>query len=247
MALMRLAGLRFPAARSTWGWFLLLGIVGNALPFVLISWGQQRVPSSQTGILMAVNPLATLTLAHFFVAGEPMTPRRLGGFLLGFAGMVALLGPEMLLQFGGSGSDLVRQAAVLGGSLCYATNTILVRRMPSVPVLVTSAGVLAMASVVIVPTALLLSPTAELAPSPASLGAVVWLGLVPTAVCTIVYFRLIASAGPTFVSLVNYGVPLVALAAGMLAYAERPAASAFVALVLVLAGIGLAQSERVGG
>jgi drug/metabolite transporter (DMT)-like permease len=74
--------------------------------------------------------------------------------------------------------------------------------------------------------------------------AVLWLGLVPTALATILYFRLIASAGPTFLSLVNYPMPLVAVAAGALVYGERPGLSALAGLALVLAALALARPTR---
>ena len=240
-----LSGLRFPPWGRIWLQFLLLGIVGNALPFFLISWGQQRIPSGLTAILMAVNPLGTLVLAHRFVAGERMTAGRSVGFVLGFLGMLVLIGPEALRELGGSPSELVRQGAVLAGALCYAANSILVRRLPETSALVASACVLAMASLVMLPAALLFGPGATTPPSAASLAAVAWLGIVPTALATIVYFRVIASAGPTFLSLVNYLVPLVALVAGYLAHAERPSWNALVALTLVLSGIALAQLRRV--
>ena len=67
-----------------------MGLVGNALPFSLISFGQTQVGSGVTGILMAVMPLATLVLAHFFVPGERMVARTAAGFGIGFAGQSAI-------------------------------------------------------------------------------------------------------------------------------------------------------------
>lgn len=234
----RVAGLRLPRGTRIWLWFLLLGIVGNALPFFLISWGQQRVESGVAGILMAMNPLVTFLLAHFFVTGEPMTRDRLAGVVLGFAGVAVLMGPEALAEVGG---DWVRQGAVFSGALCYATNSILTRRMPLVEPLVASAGVLLAATVVVVPIALALDWPLRKAPSGESLLALAWLGLVPTAIATIVYFRIIRSVGPTFLSLVNYAVPAVAVATGAVVYAERPGPQALVALALILSGIALTQ------
>ena len=93
----------------------------------------------------------------------------------------------------------------------------------------------------VVPAALLLDPPSSFAPSCASTLSVLWLGLVPTAAATLVYFRLVASAGPTFFSLVNYPGPLVAVVTGALVYGERLGWTAFAALGLVLAGIALSQ------
>ncbi len=241
VAAVRLTGLRFPTAGRLWLHLLVLGLVGNALPFFLIGWGQERIASGLAGILMAVIPIATLLLSHFLVAGERLTGRKLAGFALGFLGVAALMGREALLQFGGSASDLLRQAAVLGGALCYATNLILARRLPEIHPLVASASVMLVASLVMVPLALVLDAPLRLAPSTGSLVAVLWLGLVPTAAATIVYFRLVSSAGPTFVALVNYLIPIVAVAAGVAAFGERPGWGALLALALILSGIGLSQ------
>ena len=237
----RAAGLRLPPPGRIWLHFLVLGIVGNLLPFYLISWGQERVASGVAGILMAMNPLVTLVLAHFFVLGEYLSRNRVSGFALGFAGVVVLIGPEALLGIGSGGSDVVRQGAVLGGSLCDATNAILARRMPATHPLVAAAAVLLIASIVVVPGALIVDSPLELAPSAQSLAALAWLGLVPTAVATVVYFRVVASAGPTFLSLVNYPVPVVAVLTGAVVFGEQPEWTALVGLALILGGIALSQ------
>ncbi len=241
-AALRLVGLCFPPLGRIWLHFLVLGIVGNALPFYLISWGQQTVPSGVAGILMGTNPLVTLVLAHFLVRGEPLTPLRAAGFAVGFAGVVVLMGPEAL---GALGGDLPRQGGILAGALCYATNTILTRRMPETHPLVASACVLLVASTLIVPAAIL-APGPGTAATGASLLAVVWLGLVPTAAATILYFRVVSSAGPTFLSLVNFPVPVLAVLTGALVYGERPGSRALVALALILAGITLTQLRGAG-
>jgi drug/metabolite transporter (DMT)-like permease len=230
-----------PPRGRIWLHFLTMALVGNAVPFFLITWGQERIDSGLAGILMAVMPLTTLVLAHFFVAGERMTGRRAMGFALGFVGLVVLMGPDALRQLGGGASDVARQAAVLCGALCYAANTIIARRLPETHPLVASAAVMLLASIVMVPAALVVDTPWNLAPRPQSVVSVVWLGVVSTAVATIVYFSLIASAGPTFLSLMNYLIPLVALLAGVAVLDEEPTWWALVALVLILAGVALSQ------
>ena len=184
---LRLVGFRFPPWGRIWLHFLALAIIGNVLPFYLISWGQQTVPSGVAGILMGTNPLVTLVLAHFLVRGEPMTLLRAAGFAVGFVGVLMLMGPEALAAIGG---DLLRQGGILAGALCYATNTILTRRMPQTHPLVASACVLLVASPVIVPAAIL-APGPATEATAASLLAVLWLGLVPTAAATVLYFRVV--------------------------------------------------------
>jgi drug/metabolite transporter (DMT)-like permease len=240
-------GLRLPPPGRVWLRFLLLAVIGNALPFYAISWGQQRVESGLAGILMAVMPLATLVLAHYFVAGEFMTRRRAAGFVIGLGGVFVLTGPSALAQIGGEASDLLRQAAVLAGALCYAVNTILARRMPQMHSLVLSACVMLMASAVMLPVAVLLDRPWTVSPLPASIGAAVWLGLVPTGVATVLYFLIVSRAGPTFLSLMNYLIPVVAMLTGIALAGESFEWRILGALALILTGLAISQMSSMRG
>jgi drug/metabolite transporter (DMT)-like permease len=244
VALLAPLGLRLPRPGRLWLRFLLLACVGNAIPFFLISWGQQRVASGSAGILMAVMPLTTLVLAHFFVAGERMTTRRTTGFAMGFAGVVLLTGPDAVSRLGGAPSEIGHQLAILAGALCYAVNTILAGRMPVMHPIVSAACVMIMASLVMLPTSLLVDRPWQLTPSTLSLASVVWLGLVPTGAATVLYFRIVSSAGPTFLSLMNYVIPAVALFVGMLVLGEPFEWHVMAALALILAGLFTSQTGR---
>ncbi|MHA2938018.1 DMT family transporter [Vibrio sp. RC27] len=89
-------GLSLPKEPLTWGVFLLLGAVGNLLPFLLISIGQKEVSSGITGLLMAFMPSATMILAHYFVVGERLNRFKILGFLLGISGVAVVLGPSIV-------------------------------------------------------------------------------------------------------------------------------------------------------
>ncbi len=238
------AGQRLPRTLGLWAHFAALACVGNILPFFLIGWGQEQVDSGLAGILMGIMPLATLVLAHVFVEGEGLTRRSGVGFALGFLGMVVLTGPDALLELGGGSSDLVRQLAVLAGALCYAGNAIIARHLPAMDARVASAATMVVGSVLILPLCLWIDRPWTLAPSGTGLVSVVWLGAAATALATIVYYQLIASAGPTFFSYINFLIPLVAVATGILALGEAPTWNAFLALVLVLSGLAIAQWRR---
>jgi drug/metabolite transporter (DMT)-like permease len=106
--------------------------------------------------------------------------------------------------------------------------------------LVAAAGTLLVSAVVSLPVALMHEPSLR-APSAGSVAAVIWLGAGPTAFATICYYRLISSAGPTFMSLVNYMSPAVAVFLGVFILGETPAVSAYLGLVLILSGIALSQ------
>lgn len=244
LVLLHARGLRLPPPGPIWGAYAVLGVVGNAAPFYLITWGQQVVESALAGILMAVMPLATLVLAHFLVQGERSSLRRLSGFALGFAGIVLLMGPAALSSSGGASVDVVSQLAVLLAALCYAANSVLARLLITSDFLVAAAGTLLVASVLMLPIAILADAPWTLEPSWSSIASIVWLGIGPTAIATILYFRLISSAGPTFMSLVNYLSPAVAVFLGVTLLGEQPGVNAYAGLALILSGIALSQWRR---
>ena len=234
--------LRLPTPRdgATWRFFFVLALIGYCLPFFLITWGQQSVDSGLAGILVGFMPLATLLLAHRFVAGEHVTPAKMAGFALGFAGLVVLLGPEALEHIRGTGNALLGQLACLGGALCYAGNSIVTKRMPTTHALVAAAWTTTIAAVLMLAVAFAFDRPWELRPDPAAVASGIWLGIGPTAIATLVYFRLIARAGPSFMSLVNYLSPVVALSTGALLLDEPLRPGVLVALALILTGIAMA-------
>ena len=234
-------GLRLPPLGPIWGAYALLGFLGNALPFFLIAWGQQVVDSALAGILMAAMPLATLVLAHFVVQGERMTPQRTTGFILGFVGIVFLMEPAAVAGLGGAAIHIVSQLAVLGGALCYSANSVLARLMIKSDFLSAATGTLVIAALIMLPIALRYDEPWALQPSGGSIASIVWLGVGPTAIATICYFRLISSAGPTFMSLVNYLSPAIAVFLGVTLLGEKPGVAAYAGLMCILLGIALSQ------
>jgi len=242
--LVLLRGMRFPAQGRFWLFSVLLAVAGNALPFWLISFGQQQVDSGLAGILMGIMPLTTMLLAHFFVQGERLNAIKAAGFVVGFAGLVVLLGPTALLELEGQGGVLLYELAILGGAICYAINAILARHRPPADPLVAAAGVTLAGGLIMVPFGLPAAP-AELAAAPAGpLLALAALTLIATAIATVAFLKLVVLAGPSFTSFINYLIPVWAVLMGMLFLGERPGPGAFVALLLILAGIALSEYGR---
>ncbi len=227
--------------RALWPWFLAMALVGNALPFWLIAWGQETIDSGLAGILMAVNPLATLLLAHFLIPGETLTARRLAGFALGFVGIVVLMGPALLLDRPETRGVLLAELAVLGGALCYSAGSIIARLRPESDDLLTSTMVLILASGLMLPLDLASPAPWPAAPGWPALLAAGFLGVIATGLATVVYFRLLRSAGPSFLSQINYLIPVWALALGAVVLDEPVTPRTLLALGLILGGIALAQ------
>ena len=247
VTIVRVLGYTFPTIGRAWIPYMILAVVGNCMPFWFITWGQKTIDSALAGILMAIMPLTTVLLAHFFVAGEAMTRNRVAGFLLGFLGIVVLMGPAALAGLGGSLFEILAQLSVLAGALCYAANGVIIRVTLKGDVMVASAAIIAIAAVVSVPVALAVDQPWRLEPDWTAVSILVWIGIGPTAIATLVHLKLIASAGPTFMSLINYCIPVVALLIGVALLGEEPGANAYSGLLLILAGIALSQLRHAGG
>ena len=226
----------FPRNRRTWVFFLGIAVVGNCLPFFLISWGQRQVESGLAGILAAATPLFVLILAHFVLPDERFQRRHAVAFMLGFVGIVVLMGPDSLAALGGSTERLLAQLAILGGAVCYATVTVMTRLMPPVSPLVTSAGVMLLGSVVMAPFAVQGMGALPAATGPAVF-AIGFLGVCGTGVAAILYFHLIEQTGARFTSLLNYLVPVWAIMLGATVLGEKLPLSTWFSLILILSGL----------
>ncbi len=222
-----------------WLFFFIMSILGNVAPFSLISWGQMEVASSLTGILVAIMPLATLAAAHILITHERITPTRLAGYIIGFGGIVVLLGFESLSGLGGSA--MLHQFAILAGALCYSANAIVVRFAPNRDPFMSSAVVSLLAAFLVTPFAVWIDQPWTLSPALWPTIALITLGVTSTGIATIVYFAIIHSAGPTFMSLTNYLAPPFAVGLGVFLLGEQPPVTALVALALILGGVALSQ------
>lgn len=226
--------------------FVLCGLTGNALPFFGVTWGQTQVPASLTVVFFAVMPLATILLAHVFVEGERLTRGKMAGFALGFAGIVVLVGPDILNELMGAPTLLIYELAILGGALCYSINVIVSRNRPPGDVVAFAASAITASALMTLPIAL-----ATGLPSPAELAsasgiAVVALAVVGTALPTVIMLRLVTAAGASFLALINYLIPVYGFLLGVIVLGEAAELRAILALGIILAGITLSERWRVG-
>ena len=226
-----------PEGRRIWRHCLGMGVFSNALPFALLSWGQERVSSGFAGITMAVVPLLVLPLAHVFVPGERMTRRKAAGFAIGFCGVVLLIG-----HGGGGGSEGVGLArlACIAASCSYAVGAIITRLAPPGPTLSFAAAGLLVAAAISIPLALGVEGWPA-SPPPLALAGVLYLGIFPTALATLALVYVVQSAGPSFMSLVNYQVPVWAVILGLVVLDEALPPQFLGALALILAGLAVSQ------
>ena len=240
-AIMRLRGVSLPSFRDTqlWRFILLIALLSSSMPFALLSWGQQHVPSAFAGMTMAALPIFVLPLAHFFVPGEQIYVRKVIGFSVGFLGAVLLIGTSNLGVTEGGIETLARVACVTA-AFCYACGSIATRQCPPVNELALSTGSLMVAALILTPIAVIFDGLPK-QPSFTGTMAILYLGLIPTALAFIIKVAVTRSAGPSFMTLTNYQVPVWSVVFGSLFLGEILPVTLFIALGLILLGLAITQ------
>lgn len=224
-------------------WILLVFVclLSATFPFLLLPWGQQYVSSAFAGITMASMIFVVLPMAHFMVPGERMNLRSTVGFVIGFLGVVVLIGGESMASTGGR-MELFGGLAVFGVATCYGVGSIYMRRLPPCDPLGLSAMVMIVGAITTVPIAWAIDGPPPM-PDRETFLALAVLGLIPTAAANFLRTVLIRSAGPSFLGLVNYIVPVISTAMGAAVLGEALPPTLLLALVVILGGMAISQWE----
>jgi drug/metabolite transporter (DMT)-like permease len=222
-----------PALRA-WRWLLVFTVLEMTLPWLLLSYAEQSLSSSLTGLLVAGVPFVAALAARLVGEEERLTPVRLGGMGLGVVGIAVLLGLDL------DGAHLLPVVAVALVAVGYATAPLVVsRKLPDVPGVAASSVALAVTAVVYAPFAAPQLGEAADAPADAQLSLLA-LGVVCTALALALFFALIREVGPQRALVITFVNPAVAVLLGVLLLDEPFTLGLAVGLPLVLAGCVLA-------
>lgn len=223
--------------------YAVIGLFGNALPFTLIGWSEQTLDSSLTAVLMGIMPLFTVVMAHFFLDDEPFSSQAMVGIGLGFLGLLVLLG---FSAWSGTGQELTAQITVLVASLSYASVTIFVRRRVTASGVEVATGALIAGSIFSLIFAFTFENPTQMNWTPRALVPMALLGLFPTALASVLYFRLVRNLGATRFAQINYIIPVFGSIIGVSLMGEQTEWRMWTALALVLSGIFLVHGARRG-
>lgn len=221
----------------------VVGASGNVVPFLLISFAEQRVDSGLAALIMGIAPVVTLTVAPLVHSDETLGMSKIVGAAIGFAGIVVLVGAEAVKGLGG---NLIPQLALIGAALCYSFTALFSRRFPhSDPFEIAAASVLVGAASMVAVAGLRGIETGFASPSLRSFLAVIYLGFGPTALAALIYFRLIPRIGAGRLQQVNYVVPVLGTILGVVLLDERPDWNAVVAIPMIVIAVYVV-SRRAG-
>ena len=241
-ALIAARGTALPREPRTIAMAALVGLVNTALPFALITWGETRIPSGMASILNGTVPLFTLVIAHFLLHDEPMTPWRALGLIVGFIGVVVLVGHDS----GGLSGSGWGQLAVVGAAICYAVGASISRRyLRGLSALTQSFTTLAFAVVFIGAAAGTVERPLAWPTHPLVWAATMWLGLLGSCAAYLLYYSLINAWGATRASLVTYIFPVVGLILGIVILGEGTDWRMFAGAAMVVGGIVIVNAQPI--
>jgi drug/metabolite transporter (DMT)-like permease len=233
---------RLPRDPKVWGHLAVVGAVGVAIPFTLFGYGEQRVSSLLAGIWNATTPLVVLPVAVLIFRTERMTARRVTGILLGFVGVLIVLG----VWQGVGGTELTGQLMCFGAAVCYGVAIPYQRRflagLPDSGLSIPAGQLLmALAQLLVVTPFVAGAPPAPAGLSIEVIGSVLALGALGTGLAFVLNFRVISIAGASTSASVTYLLPVVATVLGVVVLREHISWHQPVGAVVVLAGVAVSQ------
>lgn len=225
----------WPRDRATWLTYAILGVTSVALPFVLISWGEQTIDSAVASILNATTPLFTIVIAHALLHDDRLTGQKILGVLTGFGGVVVLLSKDLLP---GAQNSILGQLAVIVASFFYAASSVYARKKTEhVPGLVRGAAPLVTASLAMG----LVIPIAEhplrLPSLPLTWVALLWLGILGSGLALVLWYYLLHAIGPTRTTLVSYIFPMGGVVLGVIFLKEQLSWQLFMGVLLIIVSV----------
>ena len=231
---------------------LVLGLLSIFFPFSLITFGEIHVSSGAAAVLNATVPLFTILIAAVMLRDDPITMNRVIGLVIGFVGVGLLVAPSLGGPEAGDDLSLAGQIAITLSSVSYALGAVYARRfVQGLPPVVIALGMVTVGFLVSAPLAFLLERPFSSGIRPEALFGVAWLGILGSGVALLIFYRLIANWGPTRTHLVNYLIPPIGVALGVLVLGESLDPSLLLGTALIIGGVSLVNArqgiaERVG-
>jgi drug/metabolite transporter (DMT)-like permease len=229
---------KWPSTFKEWLPLLVLGMTNIAIPFFLISWGEQVIDSGVASILDATVPLFTILVAHFLLHDDKMTVPKVLGLLMGFAGVVVLMSKDI----GASSSSILGQAAVILACVFYAGSSIYARKFTEdTPAILRSAGPLVSATAVMWLATFFFEAPVKVPDQPLIWAASLWLGILGSGIAFILLYYLIHEIGPTRSTMVTYLFPLSGVTLGVIFLHEKLTWEILTGAILIILSLVVAN------
>ncbi|MBL6701133.1 MAG: DMT family transporter [Gammaproteobacteria bacterium] len=235
---------RFSFNLSQLNYYLFMSLVGIVIPFIAIINGQRNIDSAMAGILMATMPITTILLSHFFLVDEKINQQKFIGFLISFFGVFILIYREDLFINNSFSKTLISQLQVMLGSTLYSIAAIYGKKYKMTDPVSASTGTILFATFFMLIYLIFIDESNVSIPMLLVNYNILLLGILCTAIATIIYFQILQTAGASFLSIMNFLIPLWAILFGILILNDDFSWNYIFGLLIILSGIKLANSTR---
>ncbi|WP_417846408.1 DMT family transporter [Thalassospira povalilytica] len=238
-----------PRDPKFWGAIVIMGAFNNLVPFSLIVWGQTHIASGLAAILNATTPLFTIVIAHIATDNEKLNLRKALGVLIGFAGVVVIIGLPVGETIAAKGENAFKPAsalaplapfAILLATFCYGCTGVFGKRFGGMNPILTAAGMTSASSILLIPLAAIIDrPWTLPVPSPETLMAVFGIAALSTSLAYILYFAILKRAGASNLLLVTFLIPVSAILLGVGFLGETLLAQHIIGMGVIGAGLAV--------
>ena len=235
---------KFTINISQINYYLFMSLVGIVIPFIAIITGQKNIDSAMAGILMATMPISTILLSHIFLEDEKMNQQKFIGFVISFLGVFVLIYRKDLFVDNSISETFESQLLVILGATLYAFAAIYGKKYKITDPLSASTGTILFATFFMTIYLIFIDQ------SNPSYGVlfldinILLLGILCTAIATIIYFQILQTEGASYLSIMNFLIPLWAILFGIIILQDQFSWNYIIGLVVILFGIKLANSVR---
>lgn len=234
LAVLRLRGISMPKDADTWRRFFIQACLNSAIPFTLIAWAERSVDAGLAAILNSTTPIFAFLLTALISRHEVISGRKLFGVILGMTGTCLIVGMQ---SFGGLGHELTAQLAIVAATVCYGAAAIFGKNFKGLDPMLPAAGSLICGAVILLPLSIVIDQPWTLAPSLASLMALLGLSIFSTAFAFVIYFRLMQTLGSVSATSQAYIRVPIGVMIGVVFLGETLNPTAWIGLVCVFFGV----------
>lgn len=236
LGVLSVRGESLPRDAASWQSLFIQSLLNSSVPWLVLAWGQQFVPSGLAGVLNSTSPLFVVLISAVVISASPLSRTKIAGAVIGFVGVVLVIGVDALR---GIGQNVIAQCAILLSALLYALAAMRGKPLAHMRPLTIATGTTVLAAAVLVPLAFIVDDPMSIRPTAQSLAAVLSLAIMSTCVALLIYFRLMQTLGAAGVASQAYLRAGVSMAVGTLVLGERLPPTIWVGVAAALIGVVL--------
>ncbi len=223
----------------------LIGLIGNFIPFSLISWSEIYIQSNTAGLLLSVAPILTLIFSHFLTKDDKFSLLKFLSIIIGLIGVLFIFDIQNLIYKSDSFKFIIPKLFIIIAAFGYVISSILAYNMRHMNSVTLTTFVTIFAALISIPFLIYFEFKSISSYSFNSMISLFYLGAFPTALAFLIRFHIIAKAGPIFLSYVAYLIPVFAILWGYIFLNEKINSSTLVGVILILLGVFISQKNLV--